>query len=58
MIHLTCYCLFQNKYGWDDFERWSEYDRDFDDAMEAVEYMDQICDNGERSLSFFVEVMP
>lgn len=58
MILVSCYEIFENEHGFNDFRAVPEYDGEFETAEQAVDHMDRICalSSGEGTLTFSVEI--
>lgn len=42
LVHVTCFKLYVNDFGYEDYIALSDYDRDFTSADIAIRYMDRI----------------
>lgn len=58
MIPVSCFELYENERGFDDFRPVPEYDGEYETAEQAVEHMDRVCalSSGDGTLTFTVEI--
>ena len=58
MILVSCFEIFENERGFNDYRPVCEYDGEFETAEQAVEHMDKVCalSSGMGTLTFSVEI--
>lgn len=58
-ICVTCYRLFENARGFEDYEGYHKWDAEFESFEEAVFYMHDKCgySSGEQAFVFDVEIL-
>lgn len=57
MISVTCFRLFQNRFGYNDYERHYEWDEEFETADDAIGYMHERCGDTSMGEIFVFDVI-
>ena len=58
-VEVRCFRIYENERGFDEYERYYDFDGEFETYEEAINWMHKACGNtsGEQAFVFDVEVV-